>query len=194
MGKPCDLCDYGKCQNKKVHLSKQAADMAYCNVVRASKYAENCKADVKAGREVEDELEYGTLDMEEGEAKEMAKAEGVALAARLAAARESDFERVEKRKVAELASRHGQQIDAELRGMLVEHKVEEEAWRLEKVGIVRTCDVQRLWAGGADLFGEDGYSRGSLEIVRKALREYAPLDPEVVEKARKRMMMRIHGR
>jgi hypothetical protein len=64
-----------------VHSSKELEDVAYCNVVRASKYSEDCKADVKAGREVE-ELEFGTVDMEEGAEKETAKAEGVALAAK----------------------------------------------------------------------------------------------------------------
>ncbi len=73
-----------------MHYSKELPDVAYCNVVRASKYAEDCKADVRAGREVE-ELEFGTVDMEEGTEKEMAKAEGVALTARLAEAREARF-------------------------------------------------------------------------------------------------------
>jgi hypothetical protein len=155
MGKACDLCDAGPCQNKKVHLSRQAADIAYCNVVRASKYAENCKADVKAGREVEDELEYGAFDMEEGEAKEIAKAEGVALAARLAAAREAGFAVAEKKKVARFRERHVQQLDAELLGTMKEHDE-----------------------------GEAGAGCESRE----------DLDPETVEKARKRMQLRIHGR
>ena len=88
MGKHCDLCRDGRCQNEKVHFSTEDADVAYRNVVRASKYAEDCKADVQAGRPL-DALDYGTLDMEEGEAKEAAKAEGVALAAHFAEKREA---------------------------------------------------------------------------------------------------------
>ena len=87
MGKHCFLYGNGRCENK-VHYSKELADVAYCNVVRASKYAEDCKADVKAGREVE-ELDFGTVDMEEGAAKEAAKTDGVTLAARFAEARET---------------------------------------------------------------------------------------------------------
>ena len=106
----CDPCNLGSCQNKTVHWSKQAADIAYCNVVRARKYSENCKADVKAGREVEEELEYGTIDMEEGEAKEMAKAEGVALAPRFAAARETG---TEKRKTGKAGGQNAGKIGCE---------------------------------------------------------------------------------
>ena len=87
MGKYCELCVDVQCQNEKVHFSTKAADVAYCNVVRASRHAEDSKADVQAGRPL-DELDYGTLDMDEGEAKEAAKAEGVALAARFAEKRE----------------------------------------------------------------------------------------------------------
>ena len=88
MGKYCELCVSVQCQNKQVHFSTKAADVAYCNVVRASRHAEDSKADVQAGRPL-DELDYGTLDMDEGEAKEAAKAEGVALAARFAEKREA---------------------------------------------------------------------------------------------------------
>ena len=93
MGKHCFLCGNGRCENK-VHYSKELADVAYCNVVRASKYAEDCKADVRAGRAVE-KLEFGTVDMEEGAAKEAAKADGVALTAMFAEERETRFAKSE---------------------------------------------------------------------------------------------------
>jgi len=93
MGSHCFLCGNSRCENK-VHNSKALADVVYCNVVRASKYAEDCKADVRAGRAVE-ELEFGTVDMEEGAAKEAAKADGVALAARFAEEREARFAKSE---------------------------------------------------------------------------------------------------
>lgn len=176
MGKHCALCCPLQCENWKVHHSKKPEDIAYCNVVRASRYAEEYKADVKAGREPE-ELEYGTLDMEEGPAKEAAKADGVALAARCAQAREAHFAKkmnagiVEKAPVPTIDAKL-QNIDAELRAILVEHQVEEQAWRLESTGIMRKSDLQKIWSGDENLFGEDAYSRGSLEILKKSLHEY----------------------
>ena len=108
MGKHCALCCPLQCENWKVHHSKKPEDIAYCNVVRASRYAEEYKADVKAGREPE-ELEYGTLDMEEGPAKEAARADGVALAARCAQARETYF--AKKMNADILPSVSGKSID-----------------------------------------------------------------------------------
>jgi hypothetical protein len=99
MGRHCFLCGNGRCENKE-HSSKELADVAYSNVVWASKYAEDCKEDVKAGREVE-ELEFGTVDMEEGAPKEMEKAEGVALAARFVEEREEGFAEREAANAAE---------------------------------------------------------------------------------------------
>lgn len=178
MGKHCALCYPLQCENWKVHHSKKPEDIAYCNVVRASRHAEEYKADVKAGREP-DELEYGTLDMEEGPAKEAAIADGVALAGRCAQAREAYFAKkmnlgiVEKASVPTIDAKL-QNIDAELRAILVEHQVEEQAWRLESTGIIRKSDLQKIWSGDENLFGEDGYSRGSLEILKKSLHEYGP--------------------
>jgi hypothetical protein len=57
---------------------------------------------------------------------------------------------------------------------LVKHEVEEQAWRLEEVGIMCKSDLQKLWSGDEDLFGESGYSRGSLKILKKSLHEYGP--------------------
>jgi len=65
-----------------------------------------------------------------------------------------------------------QSIDTELRAILVEHQVEEQAWRLEKAGIMRKSDLQKIWS--ENLFGEEGYSRDSLEILKKDLHEYGP--------------------
>ena len=42
------------------------------------------------------------------------------------------------------------------------------------LGILRKCDLERLWAADETLFGYDAYSRGSLAVVKKALKEYAP--------------------
>jgi hypothetical protein len=57
---------------------------------------------------------------------------------------------------------------------LVKHEVDEQAWRLEEVGIMCKSDLQKLWSGDEDLFGESGYSRGSLKILKKSLHEYGP--------------------
>jgi len=100
MGKHCALFYPLMCENWKVHYSKQAEDIAYCNVVRANRYTEDYKTDVKAGRESQD-LDYGTLEMEEGPAKEAAKAEGKALATRYAEVRESHLEKKRKTDVVE---------------------------------------------------------------------------------------------
>jgi|688.fasta_scaffold1368252_2 hypothetical protein len=65
-------------------------------------------------------------------------------------------------------------IDAELRAILVEHGLEYGAWRLARVGILTKGDLPSMWAKDQDLFGEDGYSRGTLQIFKNALRKYAP--------------------
>jgi hypothetical protein len=181
MGKYCALCHPLQCENSKVHSSKKPEDIAYCNVVRSSKYAEDSKADLKAGREPQD-LDYGTLDMEEGPAKEAAKTDGRALAMRCAEAREAHLEK--KRKAAALETpdlqtidAKPQTIDAELRAILVEHHVEYQAWRLEEVGIIHKSDLHKIWSGDENLFGESGYSHGSLEILKKALHEFGPSGP-----------------
>ncbi len=57
-----------------------------------------------------------------------------------------------------LTESRGKCVDAELRGILVEHEVEKEALRLEKVGILRKCELERMWTEDETLFGEDGYS------------------------------------
>ena len=108
MGKRCILCYPLQCENWKVHHSKKPEDIAYYNVVCASRYAEEYKADLKAGREPE-EMKYGTLDMEEGPAKEAARADGVALAARCAQAREAYF--AKKMNADILPSVSGKSID-----------------------------------------------------------------------------------
>jgi hypothetical protein len=173
MGKVCVLCDPVKCENCKVHSSKEDEDITYCKVVWASRYEEDCKTDVKAGREVDD-LEYGALEMEEGAAKEETKAEGVALAARAAEARETSFANgsclVEERRVTHLTESRGKSVDTELRGILEEHEVEKEALRLEKVGILRKCELQRMWTEDETLFGEDGYSLDTLERLKEELK------------------------
>jgi hypothetical protein len=200
----CALCHPLQCQNSKVHYSKKPEDIAYCNVVRVSKYAEDSKSDLKAGREPE-ELEYGTFDMEEGPAKEAAKADGRTLVARCAEAREAHFEKKRKAAVLETPDLQNmdakrqtiddkpqtidakpqtidakpQTIDAELRAILVEHHVEYRAWRLEEVGIMHKSDLHNIWSGDENLFGESGYSRGSLEILKKALHEFGPSGPSV---------------
>ncbi len=66
------------------------------------------------------------------------------------------------------------EMDTELRAIIVEHELECEAWRLEEKGILTKADLQTLWAQDKDFFGSDGYSRGTLEIVKDKLRKYAP--------------------
>ena len=63
-------------------------------------------------------------------------------------------------------------MDARLRAVLVKHELEYGAWRLEGVGIVTTGGLQRLWDEGEDLFGSDGYSRGTLAEFRRVLAGY----------------------
>ena len=63
-------------------------------------------------------------------------------------------------------------MDAELRGILVEHELGYGAWRLERVGILTKGGLQRLWGEGDDLFGTEGYSRSTLEVFRRVLRQY----------------------
>ena len=63
-------------------------------------------------------------------------------------------------------------MDAELRAILVEHKLGCAAWRLERVGIL--TNLPRMWSHDQDLFGSEGYSRGTFEIFKKALHKYAP--------------------
>ena len=65
-------------------------------------------------------------------------------------------------------------MDAELRAILVKHKLEYGAWRLEKVGILTTADLPRMWAQDEDFFGKEGYSIGTFEIFKKTLHKYAP--------------------
>ena len=65
-------------------------------------------------------------------------------------------------------------MDAELRAILVEHELEDGAWRLEEVKILTKADLPKLWKNGEDFFGPDGYSIGALEIFKKKLCKYAP--------------------
>jgi len=65
-------------------------------------------------------------------------------------------------------------MDAELRAILVEHELEDEAWRLEEVKILTKADLPKMWKNDQDFFGRDGYSIGALEIFKKKLCKYAP--------------------
>lgn len=65
-------------------------------------------------------------------------------------------------------------MDAELRAILVEHELEDGAWRLEEVDILTKADLPKLWKNDEDFFGSDGYSRNTLEIFKKKLCKYAP--------------------
>ena len=54
MGRACELCRMSvSCADPKLHFSTKAEDIAFCDVVRASRYVEDCKRDVEMGREVE---------------------------------------------------------------------------------------------------------------------------------------------
>ena len=63
-------------------------------------------------------------------------------------------------------------MDAELRSILEEHELEYGATRLENVGIVTKDGLKRLWLEGDDLFGKEGYCRGTLEEFRRVLAKY----------------------
>ena len=65
-------------------------------------------------------------------------------------------------------------MDVELRVILVKHKLEYGAWRLEKVGILTKADLPSMWAQDEDFFGEEGYSIVTFEIFKKTLHKYAP--------------------
>lgn len=78
------------CADPKLHFSTKPEDIAFCNAVRASMHAEECKTDLKMGREPE-VLQYGEPVMAEGEAMEEARRVGVALSVRFAEAREASF-------------------------------------------------------------------------------------------------------
>jgi hypothetical protein len=148
MGRVCGLCDLQPCQNKALHQSKEAADIAHCNVLRANKYA----ADVTARREA-GAAESRVLDMDEKATEARTKAE--------------------KRK-ASAAERYGHKIDAELRRILMEIDEEGAAWRLERAGITGKSDLAQMWTADETLFGEDAYSVATLGWLKQALEPYAP--------------------
>ena len=68
---------------------------------------------------------------------------------------------------------HQQIMDADLRAILVEHGLEDGAWRLEKVGILTEAQLPSLWDQDEDFFGDDGYSRGAFEIFKELLQKYS---------------------
>jgi hypothetical protein len=65
-------------------------------------------------------------------------------------------------------------LDPELASILVEYQLEEAAMYFKTAGIKTVQDLQLLWGQDDDLFGSDGYSKGTLKIIKAKLHRFRP--------------------
>jgi hypothetical protein len=63
-------------------------------------------------------------------------------------------------------------LDPELASMLVEHQSEEVALDFYRNGVKTIQDLQRLWQEDENFFGSDGYSKGTLKIIKARLERF----------------------
>lgn len=63
-------------------------------------------------------------------------------------------------------------LDPELASMLVEYESEEAAISFYRTGIKTVHDLQRMWQEDENLLGTDGYSKGTLQILKARLERF----------------------
>jgi len=89
-----------------------------------------------------------------------------------------------------------EQLDSELAQMLLEYELDCYAFCFVSNGIKSMQDLPRLWQEDENLFGSDGYSRGTLKIVHARLDRFRPghdatldMDAELYSALQQRMLL-----